>query len=233
MDEAITSSFLNDKPHNPKIFLHASSATRLSTTPMSVLRGTPTHQLEVVIRVSRIKLQLITRGSVLPELTRSVLRLPLMVLTLLTFLINSIPACILFDPGASHSFISASYVNTHELSYIIMCKLMVVITSKGPIEANYTCCKNDITILGRNFWSTPVILEESEIDLILGVKWLKKCNAVIQCAKGTVELSSPDEDRFEVKITLSPSTKPVIYILDGKFVGDHIERELGLHLVPK
>jgi hypothetical protein len=51
---------------------------------------------------------------------------------------------------------------------------------------------------------------------------VKKCNAVIHCAKGTVELSSPDGDRFEVKITLSPSTKPAIYLLDGKFVGDHI-----------
>ena len=54
-----------------------------------------------------------------------------------------------------------------------MCKPMVVITPKGPIEANYTCCKMDITILGRIFWSTPIILEESEIDLILGMKWLK------------------------------------------------------------
>jgi hypothetical protein len=98
---------------------------------------------------------------------------------------------------------------------------MVVITLKGHIEANYTCCKIDITILGRNFWST-LILEKSEIDLILGMKWLKECNAVIQCAKGTVELTSSDGDRFEVKITLSPSTKPDIYLLDGKFVGDNI-----------
>jgi hypothetical protein len=80
-----------------------------------------------------------------------------------------------------------------------MRKPMVVITPKGPIEANYTCCKIDITILGRNFGSTPIILEESQIDLILCMKWLKECNAVIHCAKGTVEL----------------------------------ERELGLHLVPK
>jgi hypothetical protein len=88
---------------------------------------------------------------------------------------------------------------------------MVVITPKGPIEANNTCCKMDITILGRKFWSTPRILEESEIDLILGMKWLKECNAVIHCAKGTIELTSPDGDKFEVKITLSPSTKPAIY----------------------
>jgi hypothetical protein len=50
---------------------------------MLVLRETPTHQLEAVIRRSRIRLQLTTMGSILPELTRSVLRLSLMVLKLL------------------------------------------------------------------------------------------------------------------------------------------------------
>jgi hypothetical protein len=58
------------------------------------------------------------------------------------------------------------------------------------------CAAKLTTISGRNFWSTPVILEESEIDLILGMKWLKECNAVIHCAKGTIELTSLDGDRF-------------------------------------
>jgi hypothetical protein len=139
-----------------------------------------------------------------------------------TYLINSVPSSILFDFGASHSFISARYASTHDLPYISMRKPMVVITPKRPIESNFTCCQNKITILGRNFWSTPIVLEESDIDLILGTKWLKECNVVIHYAKGTVELTSPDGDRFEVAVTLSPSTKPTIYLLDGKFVGDHI-----------
>jgi hypothetical protein len=138
------------------------------------------------------------------------------------FLIKFVPTSILFDSGASHSFISAHYVNSHNLPYIIMCKPIVVITPKGPIEENFTCCQIDITILGRKFWSKPEVLEESEIDLILGMKWLKECNAVIHCAKGTTELTSLDRDRFEVTITLSPSTKPAIYLLDRKFVGYHI-----------
>ena len=103
-----------------------------------------------------------------------------------TFLISSVPISILFDYRASHSFIFARYANSHDLPCIIMRKLMVVITPKGPIEANFTCFKIDIIILGRNFWSTPVVLEESDIDLILGMKWLKECNAVIHCAKGTI-----------------------------------------------
>jgi hypothetical protein len=50
---------------------------------MFVLRGTPTLQLEAVMKASRIRLQPIIVDSVLPGLIRSVLRLPLMILTLL------------------------------------------------------------------------------------------------------------------------------------------------------
>jgi hypothetical protein len=28
--------------------------------------------------------------------------------------------------------------------------------------------------MGREFWSTPIVLEESSIDLILGMSWLRK-----------------------------------------------------------
>jgi hypothetical protein len=103
-----------------------------------------------------------------------------------------------------------------------MQKPMVVITPKGPIEANFINNRLTITIMGREFWSMPIVLEESNIDLILGMSWLRKAKAVIHCAKGTIELTSPKGERFEVMITLSPSTKPAIYLVDGKLVGIHI-----------
>jgi hypothetical protein len=68
----------------------------------------------------------------------------------------------------------------------------------------------------------PIVLKESNIDLILGMSWLRKAKAVIHCVKRTVELTSPNGDRFEVMVTLTPSTKPAIYLVDGKFVGRHI-----------
>jgi hypothetical protein len=103
-----------------------------------------------------------------------------------------------------------------------MQKHTVVITPKGPIEANFMTNRLTITIMGREFWSLPIVLEESSIDLILGMSWLKKAKAVIHCAKGTVELTSPKGEIFEVMITLTPSTRPAIYLVDGKFVGRHI-----------
>jgi hypothetical protein len=99
---------------------------------------------------------------------------------------------------------------------------MVVITPKGPIEANVMSNRLTITIMWREFWSMPIGLEESSIDLILGMSWLRKAKAVIHCAKGTMELTSPKGERFEVMITLTPSTRPAIYLVDGKFVGRHI-----------
>jgi hypothetical protein len=50
---------------------------------------------------------------------------------------------------------------------------MVVITPKGPFEATYMSHKIEVIIMGRKFWAMPVVLEESTIDLILGMTWLK------------------------------------------------------------
>jgi hypothetical protein len=135
-----------------------------------------------------------------------------------TFYINSVPAAILFDFGATHLFIFARYVNTNELSLQNMQKPMIVITPKGLIEANYMTNRLPLTIMGREFWSMPIVLEESSIDLILGMSWLRKAKAVIHCTRGTVELTSPKGERFVVMITITPSTRSTIYLVDGKFV---------------
>ena len=99
---------------------------------------------------------------------------------------------------------------------------MVVITPKGPVEANYMTHRLTLTIMGREFWATPIVLEESSIDLILGMSWLRKAKAVIHCARGTVELTSSKGERFEVEITVTASTRPVVFLVDGKFVGNNI-----------
>jgi predicted aspartyl protease len=138
------------------------------------------------------------------------------------FYINAIPATILFDSGATHSFMSAQYANTNELPLKNMKTPMVVITPKGSIEANYMTRRLTLTIMGREFWVTPIILDESSIDLILGMSWLRKAKAVIQCGRGTVELTSPKGERFEFEIIVTTSTRRAVFLVDGKFVGDNI-----------
>ena len=85
------------------------------------------------------------------------------------FYINAIPTTLLFDSGATHSFISARFATTNELPLQNMKTPMVVITPKGLVEANYMTQRLTLTIIGREFWSTPIVLEERSIDLILGM----------------------------------------------------------------
>jgi hypothetical protein len=85
------------------------------------------------------------------------------------FYINEILAALLFDSGATHSFNSARFATTNELPLQNMKTPMVVITPKGLVEANYMTQRLTLTIIGREFWSTPIVLEEISIDLIFGM----------------------------------------------------------------
>jgi hypothetical protein len=49
-----------------------------------------------------------------------------------------------------------------------------------------------------------------------------KAKAVIHCAKGTIELTISKGERFQVEITVTASTRPVVFLVDGKFVGKNI-----------
>jgi hypothetical protein len=66
--------------------------------------------------------------SVLLESTKSVATADSADIAIGTFYINSVLAAILFDSRATHSFISARYVNTNELPLQNMQKPMIVIT---------------------------------------------------------------------------------------------------------
>jgi predicted aspartyl protease len=143
-------------------------------------------------------------------------------ITLGMFYINSIPATILFDSGATHSFMSARYANTNELPLNIMKTPMIVITPKGPVEANHMTHKFTLTIIGREFGATAIILEASNTDLILGMSWLRKVKAIIHYGRGTVELTRPKGERFDVEITITTSTRRATFFIDVEIVGNNI-----------
>jgi hypothetical protein len=139
-----------------------------------------------------------------------------------TFYINAIPATILFDSGATRSFMYARYANTNEIPLLNMRKPMIVITPKGPVGANHMTHRSTLTIMGREFWATAIVLEESSIDLILGMSWLRKAKAIILCGRGTVELTSPKGERFQVQIAVTTSSRHAMFFIAEEFIGDNI-----------
>jgi hypothetical protein len=138
------------------------------------------------------------------------------------FYVNAISATILFDSSATHSFMSARYANTNEIPLQHMRKPMIVITPKGPVEATNMTHKLTITIMGSELWASAIVLEESSIDLILGMSWLRKEKAIIQCGRGTVELANPKGERFQDQIAVTTSSRHAMFFIAEEFVGDNI-----------
>jgi hypothetical protein len=108
------------------------------------------------------------------------------------FLVNSAPTSILFDYGASHSFISAQFIAKHGIPVHSMSNDMLVSSSRGNMKAMYQCLGVRFKIVGREFRANFVVLDSKGIDIILGMGWLSKVDAVIQCAKMSVLLMSPE-----------------------------------------
>jgi hypothetical protein len=108
------------------------------------------------------------------------------------FLASSHPATVLFDSGASHSFISSSFVVKYQLPITIMKQTMLVSSPGGEMRTKHICLAISITTRGVDFLANLIVLNSKGIDIILGMDWLRKYDGVILCAKRAIRLTKED-----------------------------------------
>ena len=107
------------------------------------------------------------------------------------FLVNSAPASILFDSGASHAFITSEFIAKHRIPMCTMPKPMFVSSPGVGMKAAYICPKVNLKIMEVDFPTNLIVLNSSGIDVILGMDWMGGCNGVINCANRSVQSTSP------------------------------------------
>jgi hypothetical protein len=90
------------------------------------------------------------------------------------FFINDTSVVVMFDYGASHSFISATYVEKHNLPIALLRCQMIVRSLGGDMPARQLCPKVNLKIRGVNFVTNLIVMELKGIDIILGMDWLNK-----------------------------------------------------------
>jgi hypothetical protein len=123
------------------------------------------------------------------------------------FFINDTSAVVLFDSGASHSFISAMYVEKHNMP-IALLKCQMIVSSLGrDMPARQLCLKVNLKIRGVDFVANLIVLELEGIDIILGMDCLSKHKALIDCAKKSIKLTTPDGKEMEFVIELVVTAK--------------------------
>ena len=109
-----------------------------------------------------------------------------------TLPVNSIPAKVLFDTGASHSFVSLKFAITNGLPHEPMAKNLTVQSPGAQMTSSNISHGNEVLIGEQMFLASLILLGNSDIDVILGMDWLKANKAQINCAAKTVILSHPD-----------------------------------------
>jgi predicted aspartyl protease len=124
-----------------------------------------------------------------------------------TFLINSVPATILFDSGASHSFITEQFVVKHDVPRSSMKTHLLISSPNGEMKSTHVCPHVNLKIGEIDFQADLVIITSSGIDVILGMDWLGKHDGIILCAKKSMLLTSPQGQRIEFVATASPKKK--------------------------
>jgi hypothetical protein len=95
------------------------------------------------------------------------------------FLASSHRATILFDSGASHSFITSSFDAKHNLLIANMKHTMLVSSPGGEMRTKLIYLAVSISIRGVDFLSNLILLDSKGIDIILDMDWLSKYDKVI------------------------------------------------------
>jgi hypothetical protein len=114
-----------------------------------------------------------------------------------TFFINDTSMVVMFDSGASHSFISTAYVEKHNLPIALLRCRMIVSSPGGDMPARQLCLKVNLKKRQVDFVANLIVLELKGIDVIPGMDWLSKDKVLIDCAKKSVKLTTPDGKELE------------------------------------
>jgi hypothetical protein len=93
---------------------------------------------------------------------------------LVIFLVSSHPIIVLFDPRASHSFMSSNFVAKYNLPMVTMKHTMLVSSPRGEMRTKNICPVVSISIRRLDFLSNLILLDSKGIGIILGMDWLSK-----------------------------------------------------------
>ena len=109
-----------------------------------------------------------------------------------------------FDTGASNSFTAIRMMNDSGLVPQELETILNAVSPLGVIVKLGKVCKDcPLTLKNRNFSTDLIVLSISEFDVILGIDWLTKYGAILDCVSKSIMLTMPRELslKFQCKST--------------------------------
>jgi predicted aspartyl protease len=91
-----------------------------------------------------------------------------------TFPVNSVSATVLFDSGASHSFITEHFVAKHSIPMSSMKTHLLIGSPNGEMKSTHVCPQVNLKIREIDFQADLVVRTSSGIDVIFGMELVRR-----------------------------------------------------------
>jgi hypothetical protein len=124
-----------------------------------------------------------------------------------TFSVFYQPTLILFDSGASHSFISQKFSVKCQLPFYHTQGAFMIATLGGKIATNQVNRSIPIQLGSKVCKTTLLILGMDNVDIILGTDWMTQHQVVLDVTNRIVEVHSPTCGKFTLYLPSQETTR--------------------------
>ena len=101
-------------------------------------------------------------------------------------------AHVLVDSGATHYFISREFIERVGIEMRpTECSIIVSLPTGNSLIANRVYRGSKVTIASHEFAADLIVLDIHDFDIILGMDWLAKHHATVDCYRKEVQFSQP------------------------------------------
>jgi hypothetical protein len=129
-----------------------------------------------------------------------------------TFLVANHPTVILFDSGASHTFISKNFMEKHCILCTGSREGFVIHSPGGWIFTKEVAFHIPVTLAKQEFPTNMIVIKGQDIDVILGMNWLAQHKAIINTDLRTIKLRHGHEDiQLSISIVVPAKTSGRVY----------------------
>ena len=118
-------------------------------------------------------------------------------------------ARVLFDSGADKSYVSKSFVRSLDCS-VNVCPIMhrVDLPDGSTVSCNTKLIDCPLVIQGKEFHVDLIVFDLGGFDIILGMDWLGKHRAVIECYERNVKVGNNPGDQVAFSDGTIPNIEP-------------------------
>jgi hypothetical protein len=129
-----------------------------------------------------------------------------------TFSINDIPVKILFDSGATHSFISENLLGKLGLMGSHTKSAYKIITLGGNISSHIVAFGVPLKLGSKNIQSNLITINLEGINVILGMDWMIRHKVVLDISDRVVAINSPTVGHTTLYLPFKDGTDSCAYV---------------------